>query len=614
MSTFDTTKIPLPQILSDITLGRIQLPDFQRGWVWDDQHIKSLLVSIGRSFPVGAVMMLEAGGELKFQTRPIEGVSFPLSQPKPDYLILDGQQRLTSLWQVLSTHEPVQTFNNKGAEVRLHYYINLKKALEDGSLENAFISVPEDRRVKTNFNRDILLDLSTHELELNERHFPCSQILDPMSWILDLASVAPEESKNILDFQNRILTPYTSYQIPVITLGKSTTSEAVCLVFEKVNTGGITLSVFEILTAKLSAEGYKLREDWFGNETLGIEGRQKRLTEDSMLEPVQPTDFLQAVSLLRTYELRQKDLREGKTGKQVSPVSAKRSAILSLDKEAYEKYAPIIENGFRLAGLFMRKQCFYSSRELPYRTQLVPLAVILSQLGERWLQHKFFDDLSRWYWCGVLGELYGGAVETRMANDFEDLMRWLGLTQSSSIEGANDELPRTISDAAFQESRLDTLRSRNSAAYKGLSVLVLREGAKDFFYKSDIQSLDHMGVSVDIHHIFPKKWCIDEGIKPSIYNSVINKTPISAKANRLIGGKSPSEYLARLQSHPDVNISVEEMNQILTFHQIPYELLRINNFNEFYRGRKDRLIRLIEKTTGKTVQRDQSDKLEIKEL
>ena len=103
MSTFDSTKRLLPEILSEIEKGNIQLPDFQRGWVWDDQHIRSLLVSIARSFPVGAVMLLETGGEARFQVRPIEGVTLPSGNVDAELLILDGQQRLTTLTQVLVT-------------------------------------------------------------------------------------------------------------------------------------------------------------------------------------------------------------------------------------------------------------------------------------------------------------------------------------------------------------------------------------------------------------------------------------------------------------------------------------------------------------------------------
>lgn len=102
MSTFDSTKTLLRMLLQRVVEGKLQLPDFQRGWVWDDEHIRSLMVSIARSFPIGAVMLLETGGETRFQVRPVEGVDLPphaagLAQE----LILDGQQRLTSLTQVL---------------------------------------------------------------------------------------------------------------------------------------------------------------------------------------------------------------------------------------------------------------------------------------------------------------------------------------------------------------------------------------------------------------------------------------------------------------------------------------------------------------------------------
>src|ERR1700758_3208405 len=97
MSRFDSTKAALPDIIKDIMLGKVQLPDFQRGWVWDDSHVRSLLVSIARSFPVGAVMLLETGGDVRFQVRPIENLTFNGPIPEPEKLILDGQQRLTSL-------------------------------------------------------------------------------------------------------------------------------------------------------------------------------------------------------------------------------------------------------------------------------------------------------------------------------------------------------------------------------------------------------------------------------------------------------------------------------------------------------------------------------------
>jgi len=105
----------------EITEGKLQLPDFQRGWVWDDEHVRSLLVSVARSFPVGAVMLLDTGGEVRFQVRPIENLTFSGTVPESERLILDGQQRLTSLTQVLALDTPVKTYNEQGKPITRHY-------------------------------------------------------------------------------------------------------------------------------------------------------------------------------------------------------------------------------------------------------------------------------------------------------------------------------------------------------------------------------------------------------------------------------------------------------------------------------------------------------------
>lgn len=599
MSNFDSTKLPLPQVLKDITEGVIQLPDFQRGWVWDDEHVKSLLVSIARSFPVGAVMMLDTGGEVRFQVRPAENVEFDGVLPEPEKLILDGQQRLTSLTQVLALDKPVKTFDAKGKPTERHYYIDIALALEEDRIEEAFISVPADRKIKQNFDRDIVMDISTRELEIENFHFPCSQILRSSSWEYALIEQAPERIKQFMAFREKIIDAFKDYQLPAITLGKATSKEAVCLVFEKVNTGGVPLSVFELVTATFAADNFNLRDDWYGSRLRHITGRAERLGNEAILMGIEPADFLQAISLLQSSKRRKMDIASGKTGKQISAVSAKRATVLSLSLADYKAWAPAIEEGFLLAAKFMRKQCFFSARELPYRTQLVPLAAVLSQIEKRWLEPKIYDRLSRWFWCGVLGEVYGGAVETRIANDYEELMRWL-LDGEEAVE-----LPRTIGDAAFQESRLDSLRSRNSAAYKGLNVLILREGAKDFFWKASIQELDHEDVALDIHHIFPRAWCEDEGINSNTFNSIVNKTPISYKANRMIGRKAPSDYLTAIQNHTQVGLTDGAMDEIIASHCIPVEPLRTDDFAAFYEARKSELLKIVERAMGKAPQYDQ---------
>jgi len=609
VSTFDSTKTPLPEIIKQITEGKLQLPDFQRGWVWDDEHVRSLLVSVARSFPVGAVMLLETGGEVRFQVRPVENVAFDSPLPEPERLILDGQQRLTSLTQVLALDTPVKTFNDKGKRIDRYYYVDIEAALDE-RLDEAFIGVEADKTLKTNFGRDIKLhisaageeiplDFSTAEKECKAFFFPCNQILNSDAWEESLQEFAPEKFGQYMQFRKRVLSAFRSYQLPLIALGKTTTKEAVCLVFEKVNTGGVPLSVFELVTASFAADGFNLRDDWYGSSLRKVAGREARIKAESILDGVEPTDFLQAISLLHTLGRRLADMKAGKTSKAVAAVSAKRVAVLSLTLTDYQRWAAEVEKGFLLAAKFLRKECFYSGRDLPYRTQLVPLAAVMSQLQERWLEPKIYDKLTRWFWCGVFGELYGGAVETRIANDLEELLCWI------DTEG---EEPRTIYEAAFQSSRLLTLRSRLSAAYKGLNTLVLRDGAQDFFWKATIQELDHEEVALDIHHIFPKDWCEKQGIKSAVFNAIINKTPISYKANRMIGGKAPSIYLTAIQSHQQVGINSETMDAILLSHCIDPSAMRADDFFGFYSRRHECLLQIVERAMGKTIERGVDEK------
>lgn len=594
MTTFDSTKLPLKDLLKDIVNGKIQLPDFQRGWVWDDEHVRSLLVSLGRSFPVGAVMLLETGGPVRFQMRPVENV--PLDAlSAPERLILDGQQRLTTLTQVLKLSGPVKTTTDKGKPVDRYYYIHIPTALAGSDrLDEAIIATDGSRQQRSDFGRKIDLDLSTRELECQQLYFPCSEILEAMDWLQDLYQHNAAAVPQFFEFKKQVLDAYNEYQIPLIVLKKETSKEAVCLVFEKVNTGGVPLSVFELVTATYAADGYNLRDDWFGSAQRQVGSRHRRLAKEPILKSVENTDFLQAVTMLHTLEKRRADLAEGKTGKQVTPVSAKRASVLDLPLEAYQRWADPVEHGFLRAAKFLRQECFTATRDLPYRTQLAPLAAVLALVGaeERWREPRIHQKLAQWYWCGVLGELYGGAVETRMANDVEELLAWI------AAEGTP---PRTIGDAAFQVERLASLSTRNSAAYKGINVLVLREGAHDLYWKSRIRDLEADEVALDIHHIFPRDWCEKQKIPRRRYDSIINKTPISYRANRMIGGAAPSSYLGALQAHKQVQLDDGGMDALLASHRIPVAALRADDFEAFYDQRQQSLLELIEGVMGKQV-------------
>lgn len=609
MNTLDSTSLSLKTLLEEIREGKIQLPVFQRGWIWNDSHIRSLLVSIAREFPVGAIMLLDAGGEVSFKSRLIANVELSNeAKPKAEKLILDGQQRLTSLTHALMLDGPVRTRNSQGRKIKCHYYIDIDAALRDDRLEDAFIRVQEDRKYMDKFDRKVLMDLSQIEFAVEHFHFPCSQIFNSSEWDMAIHKIGDKRHDKYIEFRSKVLSKFNDYRVPVIRLDKATSKEAVCAVFEKVNTGGVPLSVFDLVTASFAADGddesdgFNLRADLLGSneddeDDTGKEGRLKELSSESVLNGIKPEDFLQVVSILHTYER--------KMEKQEAAISCKRAAILELPVESYKKLADVAVNGFRQAAMFLRNQGVLEEKEVSYRTQIISLAAILAHIGERWrTRDDIRNCLSQWFWCGIFGELYGGAVETRIANDFENFVDWMSYVEQPS-DGTRNQPPDfySIRNAVFQESRLDTLQTKQSAAYKGLCALVVREGAKDFYYKDTIRSLERDERPIDIHHIFPRIWCENNGISRNMYNSIVNKTMISSKANRKIGGNAPSKYIEALQNSPEGGSS--DMDDILRSHNISPAEIRKNAFNDFYSNRKNQLIELIENAMGKPVQRGQ---------
>jgi hypothetical protein len=236
----------------------------------------------------------------------------------------------------------------------------------------------------------------------------------------------------------------------------------------------------------------------------------------------------------------------------------------------------------------------YRVFDLPYQTQVIPLAAILADIGDAWEHEANRAKLVQWYWNGVFGELYGSATESRIARDFLEVPSWL----------RGGETPTTIRDAAFRADRLKTMRIRISAAYKGMNALLMKEGAQDFRSGQEFDHTVFFGENVDIHHIFPKKWCESQRPKPAYYNSIINKTPLSYRTNRIIGGAAPSAYLSKLERGTDEvpPISAANLNRYLMSHLISPDLLRADDYQAFMRDRQTKLLKLIEQATGKIVQ------------
>jgi hypothetical protein len=195
--------------------------------------------------------------------------------------------------------------------------------------------------------------------------------------------------------------------------------------------------------------------------------------------------------------------------------------------------------------------------------------------------------------------LYGGAIESRFAKDFVEVTAWL--------DGGPQ--PSTVTEGVFRADRLLTMRTRLSAAYKGINALLMREGAKDFRSGQGYDVTVFFDEGVDIHHIFPQDWCEAQKIDVKVYDTVINKTPLSYRTNRIIGGVAPSRYLAKLEAGKrtaaglieNPPIDPAELDGYLTSHCISPACLRADDFESFMKDRRKSLLALIAAATGHSI-------------
>ncbi|MGV0347203.1 GmrSD restriction endonuclease domain-containing protein [Corynebacterium coyleae] len=585
---FQNPMYRLDEYLKDTTTGVIQLPDFQRQYKWDEERVRQLLVTVLRGHPMGVVMLLETGNDqVRFKPRPVEGTD--VKDKEPGYLLLDGQQRLTSLTQALTGDGIVHTKDARGKLLDRRFFINIADALADPDrVEEAVIAVPADGIIKKNFDRDVVLDLSTTEKQYENGYFPLNLLYssEGTRWLMKHPN-----NDVALEFLDTYVQRATQYQIPAIELDKETDKAAVATVFEKVNIGGLPLNVFELLTAVFAGDGsyyaetgedFRLNDDWL--ET-------KKLWEDYLvLRKVENTDFLQAVTMLASLKKQQVAPPEQRK----VAVTAKREDVLRLTLADYLEWRDPLRDAFLWTARFLADLHVFTARDIPYQKQLVPLAAIKVVLGKDADLHSVRAQLVRWYWSGVFGELYGSAIETRFARDLEMVPAW--------CKDETSPAPRTVTDANFVESRLHSMRTRNSAAYKGVMALLMANNSKDWMEDKMFGAVQYKDMNVDIHHIFPQAWCNKNNIDDEHRESIVNKTMLSARTNRVIGGVAPSSYVSKIER--TAKISEAELDELLRPHLVDPQALRSDDFESFFATRREALCHLVESAIGKPVQRD----------
>ena len=611
---FTTPSYDLIDLFARVDRGDLQLPDFQRSYSWDVDRIRALLVTVLRGYPMGSFMALDTRNEpMRFRPRPLEGA--PDLGVDPGLLLLDGQQRLTTLYHSLRGDGHVDTVDFRNKRIRRHFYVDIAKATSAEVMpDEAVFSVDEQGRITWGLADRI----SSTEEALAAGAVPVSALLSDAGtdMLFDYAEGAdPATKARAKEFNNHIAKPLVRYQIPVTRLDRETAQWGVGSIFAQANSAGLQMGVFELLTAVFANEdpNFQLREDWHLTK--------RELRRYPVLTGIDRTRFLSGVALYAS-------ARAGHA-------SGLREDILRLDLATYIPAAKKMRAAFVEAARFLQHRRILDAGQVPYMAQIVPLAVILGLLAdtpEVWDAQPARDRLNQWFWCGIFGELYGAPnVDNRCSRDVAEVTEWireaarhpeeaeLGKDQrepsgqeanTGAIDAAGDaaagepavtETPSTVSNAYFNESRLLSV-DENSGVYKGISALIMGRGALDWRTALPFNAETFHQLSAEFRPIFPLVWCEDNQIPEVLAESVLNRTPMGRRTDVVLGDMSPARYLPRVQSKS--LLDNDEFDDVLSTHLLDPELLHAAKAEEFFADRRGRLLGMVEEAMGKPAVHD----------
>jgi hypothetical protein len=512
MILFETDKRPLTYLLDQVEQGELALPDFQRSFVWDPNATRELLGSIIASYPAGSLLLLKGGAQV-FRPRAVEEA--PAILGEPPYLVLDGQQRLTSLYQA---------FSGQGAH---RFFLNIQDLLDGLDLDEAVEVHHSSKAVRW----------STIEGQAADLMLPMSQLRTYSFWIMKIVAerhpAGPDRDAlqaTLLEIESRYIKPVELYQFPVTTLAAETPTDAVCNIFETLNRTGVKLSVFELLTARAFAKDIHLRDLW-----------DKALASHPILGDfgIDPYYVLQTIA-------------------QWERKSPKRSAVLSLDPETQidPNWDKAIDSMSSALSLLQNECGVLVPKWLGYATMVITLAAVWPVVEEKGgpAIGARRGKLQRWFWCASFAGRYENAVNTNTEQDIPALSGWL--------RGDSPE-PDVVASFSFEPSRWRDITGRQRALYRTTIALAMRDSPLDFHLAKPLNKAIIDGQKVDDHHVFPRKFLADSGHSSAV-DSVLNHTLIDKLTNIRIGGDAPSVYLAAMKAELGTTL-----DEILTSHHLP---------------------------------------------
>lgn len=520
--------------------------------MWDANATQELIVSIAFNYPAGSLLRIRNTNNL-FACREFEGAR-PLDGVRPTFLVLDGQQRLTSLYQA---------FYGLGDH---RYYLNLRKLLDTGEFEESVFHLRANHRLAKQYAqpdvqaRDLILPMSV--LKGGAGEFGRWTRTVARKFTNESERIAFEDSVSAIE--EKWIRTIDDYRFPVVTLSDATGAEAVCTIFETLNRTGVKLTVFELLTARFWIEKINLRQMW-----------AKALEAYPIIEDfeIDPYYVLQIICLVS----------------RPTP-SCKRSDVLNLNATAFREWWDKAVQGLAKALEILRDDCgVIVPRWLPFNTIVVPFGAVLAKHQDQNAAEvgATRQKLCRWYWCSVFSQAYDTAANSLSVKDLTEILRWLG----------GGAAPDTVTNFTFDPSVLRETTTRQRALYRGVISLLLRRGPRDFHNGAKITGDLMVEHNIDDHHIFPQAWLGRKDVPTTLRNCVLNRTLIDRKTNIRIQDRAPSEYLEDVWKP----LGDEPFFALLESHLLPSEpksALLTDDFEGFLKWREKAVWEQIKRVTG----------------
>jgi hypothetical protein len=509
-----TDKVSLLSLVEGARRGHLALPQFQRNFVWPRDQVADLLLSIIKGYFIGSFLLMRNDPDTSpFAARTIAGVTRDSDNLRPEKLVLDGQQRLTSLHYVMAGPDiPL-----KWTKHPYRFFLDLNKLAAD-----------DDDGLIFSLRFDNCSELLAENGQFTRRIVPFTEIprwaewKDRFEdWLFDTNREEHGRYRaELRPIWNQKLGALTAFQVPVIELPKISEGDEkgigeVCAIFEKLNSTGVLLSVYDLLTARLYKYSIDVHKLWQTSSDM-----HAQIHEFSGGEPDTYGIFvLRVIALLRGLEVKARQL-----------INLKPQNF----EEDWRRAAEAIEKALkRLVSIHTDGFGVFDPRWQPYSTLIPVLATCLSKGEEARIGEGVYRDLKCWYWGSVFLERYAGAVESTTYRDAIDLLR--RQREPEFRPQVFEDIKTLLLDPKYSVRDV----ARVNSVYRGVMNLVAINGARDFATNDGIPFHE-----LEDHHIFPGAFLRDKlNIKGARANTILNRTLIKDSTNRKISRKAPSEYL-----------------------------------------------------------------------